>query len=228
MIVFDNVSLRYPYDEFSLFKDMSFTLDYGVNTVLCDTQSGTTSICKLLMKEDSPTNGKIFFDGVDIGGIANRSLGILYLPGNPSLFLNKSVKYNLEYPLRIRRTDKNQIKDAVLSVAEKVGISDLCVRVKKLSGYERKKAALARGLTIKRKAVLLDDFFEDSTETEDIASVLNLFTDSITVIFTSCPHLACGNTVVLDGGRVVYQGDSQTAKEKVSGLGWLNDSLKEL
>ncbi len=98
---------------------------------------------------------------------------------------------------------------------------------KKLSGYERKSGACPR-FNDKTQSGAFRRFFEDSTETEDIASVLNLFTDSITVIFTSCPHLACGNTVVLDGGRVVYQGDSQTAKEKVSGLGWLNDSLKEL
>lgn len=223
MITFQNVSFRYHYDEFVLLKNLSFELLDGVNTVLCDLQSGKSSICKLLTKEISPTVGSIYLNGIDISCITNKGLGILYLPSVPTFFENKSVLYNIAYPLKVRRADKTERLTKAKCIAEKLGIDNVDVKISKLTTDERKKAALARGLTVERKIILFDDFFD---ENDDVDYILNLFSADVKVILTSFTELARGHTVVLDGGVTAYCGNVKGACECVAQLEWLYDSLR--
>lgn len=220
MIVFDNVTLRYQYDEFELLKGVSFSLIDGVNTILADTQSGKTSVCKLLIKEVAPTHGQIFVDDVDISSITNANLDILYLPRNPAFFERRSVLYNIEYPLRVRKVPKDERQKRVLEVATRLNLEDLNKKVKKLSDEERKTVALVRGLTVSRKTVLFDDFL-DAANAEQIQQKIRLFDGATVVLITSDVELAMGNVVVLDGGKVVYQGDAEGARKTVADLHWL-------
>ena len=226
MIVFDNVTLRYPYDEFDLLKRASFTLQEGVNTVLADAQSGKSSICKLLLKDISATGGQIFVDGQEISSITNSNLDILYLPRNPVFFERKSIQYNLEYPLLVRKVEKPERKKRVREIAEQLDIPQLDVKVGKLSQEQRRNLALARGLTVKRKTVLFDGFFDgDTPDFKYINNVLRHFdtcAPSTLVIFTSDARLAMGNTVVLDGGVTVFEGCAEQAQQYVSNLYWIS------
>ena len=223
MIVFDNVWLRYHYDEFDLLKGASFSLVDGVNTVLCDYQSGKSSICKLLIRDFSPSNGRIFLDGQDVASITNANLDILYLPAKPAFFERRSVLYNVQYPLALRKVPKAERFAQAKQVAIELGVEDLNAKVKSLPTNERRRVALARGLTVKRKTVLFDDFFENNAQVD---ASLNLFSGATCVIFTSNPTLARGNVVVLDGGVAVYQGNAEGARALVEQLGWLaNEDL---
>ena len=221
MIVFDNVTLRYPYDEFDLLKGVSLTLHDGINTVLADAQSGKSSICKLLIKDIAPTSGHIFVDGLEISGITNSNLDILYLPRNPVFFERRSVQYNMEYPLKVRKVDKVDRRNRISELAAHFGLS-LDVQVRKLSIEQRRNLALARGLTVKRKIALFDGFFDFETlNYQYMNSILQHF--DTCVILTSDPRLAKGHTVVLDGGVTVYEGDAEQAKQIVGKLHWLGD-----
>lgn len=222
MIEFRHVALHYHYDEYALLKDLDFTLVEGVNTVLCDSQSGKSSICKLLTKQFIPTSGQIIVDGKDISCITNQGLGILYIPSNPSFFENRSVKYNVMYPLKVRKVDKKARLKRFDEVAEITGLHSADVKVKKLSASERKKTALARGLTVERSTVLLDDFCDAC----DIDDVIKLFDCTMIVIFTSDIALARGNVVVLDGGKTVYQGNVEGAKAIRNNLSWIIDLIR--
>ena len=226
MITFNDVTLRYHYDDFDLLKGANFTLIDGVNTVLADVQSGKSSVCKLLLKDVKATSGQILVDGQDISSITNANLDILYLPTNPAFFENRSVLYNIEYPLSVRKYPKAERQERAKQVAIELGIERLDVKLKTLTAHERKLVALARGLTVKRKTVLLDDFFTEQDGAEQIFKVLQYFDGATCVILTSDARLATGNVVVLDGGVTVYQGDAEGARQTVSNLGWLNDSLR--
>lgn len=220
MIEFSHVSLTYPYEEYALLKDLTFTLTEGVNTVLCDTQSGKSSICKLLTKQFAPTSGQIIVDGQEISCITNQGLGILYLSGNPTFFDNRSVRYNVTYPLKVRQLPKTERNKRFDEVAEQLVITNPDVKLKKLSLPERKRIALARGLTVERRTVLLDDFCND---TDSLDKTVALFGGATIVIFTSNVNLARGNVVVLDGGNTVYQGDAAGAAQCKQTLSWITD-----
>ena len=220
MIVFDSVTLRYPYDEFEVLKGASFTLHDGVNTVLVDVQSGKSSICKLLLKDIAPTSGQIFVDNKTISSITNSNLDILYLPRNPAFFKRKSVQYNMEYPLKVRKVGKRQRIERVKEIAAQFELP-LDVKVYKLSAQQQRTLALARGLTVKRKIALFDSFFDgDTSNNEYINNILQHF--ATCVILTSDPCIAKGHTVVLDGGKTAFEGDVEQAKQVVESLYWLS------
>ena len=231
MIIFDNVTLRYHYDDFDLLKGASFTLADGVNTVLADVQSGKSSICKLLTKDVAPTSGRITVDGQDIASITNSNLDILYLPTNPAFFENRSVQYNIEYPLRVRKYPKNERIERAIKAANELGIDELDAKVKSLPPEKRKLVALARGLTVKRKTVLFDDFFAFDGSSECLAemdNILQRFQGATCVILISDARLATGNTVVLDGGVAVYQGHADGARKIVGEMDWLVTKCSKL
>ena len=230
MIEFKDVTLKYHYDEFALLKGCSFTLKDGVNTILADVQSGKSSICKLLCKGVAATSGEIFVDGLEISSITNADLGILYLPSAPTFFENRSVRYNVEYALKVRKVAKSERRQRAEQTAAALGLDCLDVKVRKLDPAKRKLVALARGLTVERKVVLFDDFFEfcDGSESTlaHVHSVLNMFGDATCVILSSDRRLAMGNTVVLDYGVTVYQGDAEGAQGVVDSLQWLCENLR--
>ena len=230
MIEFKNVVLQYHYDDFALLKGVSFQLPAGVNTILADTQSGKSSICKLLTKDVVPTDGEIAIDGANISCITNADLGILYLPSKPVLFENRSARFNIEYPLKVRKVAKKQRKTVAEQIALSLQIDFLDEKVKKLSDEQRKIVALARGLTVKRKIVLFDDFFEVdedlSLSLAHIDGVLGMFNNATCVILTSDKRLARGNTVVMDGGLAVYVGEAGGAKSIVDNLVWIDERIR--
>lgn len=230
MIEFRDVNLRYHYDEFALLKGANFTLRDGLNSVLCDTQSGKSSICKLLIKEVAATGGQIFIEGLPISSITSADLGILYLPSAPAFFENRSVRFNVEYPLKVRKVGKPQRSQRAEAAAKLVGLDCLDEKVKKLDGKTRQLVALARGLTVERKVVLFDDFFEIDSDQESalarVGSVTELFENATCVILSSDKRLAMGNTVVIDGGVAVYQGDAEQAQRVIDGLGWIAESIR--
>ncbi len=204
MIVFDNVKYQYHYEQFPIFDGLSFTLHNGVNTILCDVQGGKTTICKILCNLIEPQSGKVTMQNFDL---CQKDNGVLHLPQKPTFFFNKSVGYNIAYPLKVRKIPKQQRKDLATQLANKFDLP-LDAKVKTLNHVDCKKLALARGLSVARKVVLFDDFFDDILQ---IKQTLPLFEGAICVILTSNPNLAQGHVVVLDGGKCAFEGHCQTA-----------------
>lgn len=212
MIVFDNVTYRYHYEQFELFKSLSFTLCDGVNTILCGEQGGKSSICKLLCNQITPQSGKITID--DIQCNATQDNGVLWLPKNPTFFDNRSVAYNIAYPLKVRKVVKEQRDIIARQLAEQFNLP-FNVKVKQLTDEQKRTLAVARGLAVDRKVVLFDDFFATK---QHLIQTLALFPDAIKVVLTSNTSLATGNTVVIDCGECIFQGDTEQAIAKCNGI----------
>ena len=227
-IEFRNVTYRYHYDNMDVLSGASFTLDEGVNTILCDIQSGKGTICKLILGNLAPTSGRVLLDGQDACNLPQKQLSALYLTDKPTFFVGRSVQYNLEYPCRVRKTLK-QNGDKIAELAQQFGLADLMRnKVKTLTPPQKLALSVARGLTVARQLVLLDGFFDDTNVTDDpqlgFPRVLDNF-PCTKVVLTTNPALAIGHTVVLDGGACVYEGDGKLAQEVVSNLGWLADKI---
>lgn len=229
MIEFQNVSFKYHYEQFSLFENLSFTLTDGTNTVLCDVMSGKSTLCKMILGLQKPDSGKIIVDGKDI--CLNKKFNAtdaLLLPSRPVFFQNKTVRYNLQYPLRVRKQKADA--DALYELACQFGLSAVWnQKVRTLSPVLQKKLAIARGLTVPRKIVLFDGFFDDTmNDCLSTEEVLRLFDCKMKVVLTDDSSLAVGHTVVLDGKTCVFQGNADEAKRIAYNLGWLSEKLKGL
>lgn len=224
-IEFDAVTLRYHYDEFDVLSDATFTLCESVNTVLCDIQSGKSTICKLILGNLAPTRGRVLLDGRDACKLPKSDVNALYLTDKPAFFQNKSVLYNLQYPSRVRKILK-QNGETISRLAEEFGLTAvLNNKVKSLSFDQKLVLSLARGLSVKRNVVLFDGFFDDTNLEQtypelSVANILQKF-GCTAVLLTTRAEIATGNTVVLDGGKCVYCGDEQSAAKTLEQLEWL-------
>jgi len=224
-IDFDAVTLRYHYDDYDVLCGAAFELNEGTNTVLCDVQSGKSTICKLILGNLAPTQGRVLLDGRDACKMPKSQINALYLTDKPTFFQNRSVLYNLQYPSRVRKILK-QNGENVARLAEEFGLTAvLDSKVKSLSFEQKLALSLARGLSVKRDVVLFDGFFDDTNLVQtcpelSLQNVLPKF-DCTVVLLTVRAELATGNTVVLDGGKCVYRGDPETARQVVADLEWL-------
>ncbi len=205
MIVFDKVTYCYHYEDFDLFKQLSFTLDEEVNTILCGEQGGKSSICKLLCNEISPKSGNVTIFGIQCN--ANKDNGVLWLPKEPTFFENRTTLFNVAYPLQVRKVAKLQREIIANQLLEQFDLPSN-VKVKKLSAEQKRNLAIARGLSVERKVVLLDDVAQDK---QQLQHILELFPDAVKVILTSKYSLATGHTVVIDCGECVFEGQPEEA-----------------
>lgn len=219
-IGFCDVSFRYHYDDFAIFDGLTFALSAPMSSVWCDVQSGKGTLCKLLTGELKPNKGKILFDEIPSESITPDERGILYLTKDGVFFEHKSVLDNVAYPLAVRKVDKKSRLATAAEMLDKMGIIGLAnVKLCKLNVAERRLVALARGLTVPRKIVLFDDFFEygkhdePTFDTYDISAVSALWQDATKVVLTADKRLLTGESVVLDGGKCVFCGNAQDAAD---------------
>jgi lipopolysaccharide export system ATP-binding protein len=87
-------------------------------------------------------------------------LGIGYLPQEPSVFRNLTVRENLELVLEERGLDQKGRKEIVDHLIEEFGIAEIAhVRGNSLSGGERRRVEIARSLATMPDFILLDEPF---------------------------------------------------------------------
>ncbi len=131
----------------------------GSFTVLCGPpRSGKSVLLRLLVGLEQPSSGRILFDGRDITGVpaADRTLG--YVPQSFALFPHVSVFDNIAYPLALQGVARPEVARRVTQAAELLHIGSLLhKRPAQLSGGEKQRAAIARGILKNADIFILDD-----------------------------------------------------------------------
>ena len=162
MIKFDSVSIQYVKEYFALYN---FSTEINSHTLLVgDDYVGSSAIMRLLAKIDNTYSGNIFIDETNIKNIKDKDLNIAYVPQIPYLFKHKSIEKNLAFPLKIRKFDKNYIKNAVNLAFEDYNLNDFNKKISKVTLSEQKILTLIRASLWQPKYVLLENFFEDLNE----------------------------------------------------------------
>jgi len=188
----------------------------GSFTVLCGPpRSGKSVLLRLLAGLEAPDAGRILFDGRDITALpaAERTLG--YVPQSFALFPHLSVFNNIAYPLALQGVAKPEIARRVTQAAELLRIGALLQkRPAQLSGGEKQRAAIARGILKNADIFILDDplvgldfklrerLMDDLKEMRRAlkATFLYATSDSLEAL-TMAEELA-----VLDAGRLIQAG----------------------
>lgn len=182
-------------------------------TVLCGPQgSGKSVLLRLLVGLEQPTSGRILFDGRDITDIpaARRSIG--YVPQSFALFPHMSVFDNIAYPMALQGVARGEIARRVAQVAEVLRLGSLLQkRPSQLSGGEKQRSAIARGMLKNADLFLLDDPLVglDFKLRESLMEDLKAMRADLgaTFLYATSDSLEALNMaedlVVLDRGRVV-------------------------
>lgn len=192
-ICFRNVS--YSYNNYSnVIDNLSFNIKSGEHTLLNGISgSGKSTICKLLYKENYNYQGEILIDNCNIKDLSLGSIrdSILYVSQNEELFTG-SIKDNI---LMGRDVSDNLFQE-VASICELESIvskksmrydSLVEVSAKNISGGEKQRIILARGLLKNANIIILDEALSEvdkDLESKIIKNIKKYFHDK-TIIYIS-------------------------------------------
>jgi len=195
--------------------------------------AGKTTLFEIILGLVVPDSGNVFLDSKNITHlpIHKRALnGLAYLPQEPSVFRNLSVKDNLKMIADLLKIEDADQKIKV--IMEEFGLDNLMHQKSySLSGGEKRKLEFARTLITDPKVILLDEPFVgiDPITVKDIQEIIRkLAKTGISIIVTdhSVDEIAqvVDELYVLHKGEVIANGIPQEVlndtKVKENYLGW--------
>ena len=168
-IVFEHLTKRFPNrnkrikDEVVAVSDFNFTIPDGkLVGLLGPSGCGKSTALNLICGLEKPTEGRIYFEDLDVTDLEpeNRGVGLVFQ--NYALYPHLAVRQNIRFPLENLRGDKKLSKEAmeekVLAAARLVQIEALLDRKpNEMSGGQQQRVAIARALVKVPKVLLLDE-----------------------------------------------------------------------
>lgn len=168
MIEVKNLFLSYTKDYFSLY-DVNLKLSSGEKVVLCGKkESGKSSLLRVITGLEKPFSGNVYYKNIPVEKIDfSKDISLAYLPSKPLFIEGKTVKQNLEYPLKIRKINKQIIEVKMKNVIKSFDLETILgMKMKNLSHYNRVKVALARFALRNIDIFVIDDIFGELNEGE--------------------------------------------------------------
>ena len=163
MIKLEHVDKKYEAGVQAL-KDLSLHIKQGEFVfIVGDSGSGKSTLIKLLLKELSPTGGKIIVNGRDLAGVSHRHIpeyrrkvGVVFQDFR--LLQDRNVYDNVTFAMRVVEAGTKEIKKRVPYVLSLVGLAAKYKAFpKQLSGGEQQRVAIARALVNRPKIILADE-----------------------------------------------------------------------
>ena len=216
MIQFDNVSKVYPPEAVGV-KSVNLRIRPGeFVSVIWQSGTGKTTLVRLLIAEERPSQGKIFVGGWDITRIRGRDIpalrrqiGVVFQ--DFKLLPQKTVWENISFALECAGTSSRRIKTVVPQVLRIVGLETKSGRYpRQHSGGEQQRVAIARSLVHRPKILVADEPTGnlDSLNTREIMDLLQKINEFGTTILLVTHNREVVNSlrrrvVTLDSGTVV-------------------------
>ena len=127
-------------------------------TILGGSGCGKSTLLRMLAGFETPSEGQIIIDGVDMASIPAYDRPINMMFQSYAVFPHMTVEQNIGYGLKKDKLGKAEIATRVKDMLELVQLSELAKRKPHhLSGGQRQRVALARALIKQPKVLLLDE-----------------------------------------------------------------------
>lgn len=161
LLELENVTRQ--YGEVKALAGASLSVDRGeIVGLLGPSGAGKTTLLRMAGLLESPTSGRVVFDGRTAHAGKKESLALrrrmAMILQKPVVF-SGSVMRNATYGLRVRGYPEDQARRLVEPVLESVGLSEMTDRqASTLSGGEVQRLAFARATVLEPELLLLDEF----------------------------------------------------------------------
>lgn len=223
MIYFDKVSKRYAHGQAGALEDISFQV--GPNefvSIVGHSGAGKTTLLKMLIAEDQPTDGKVFFESLDVHKIPRsklpqyrRKIGTVFQ--DFKLLPHKTAYENIAFAMEANGRSDDEIAENVPQALELVDLEDKIWNFPgELSGGEKQRVAIARAIVNQPEIIIADEPTGnlDPIATYEVVQILRKINDlGTTVIMTT--H----NKGVIDelGRRVITMDDGRIVRDDNEG-----------
>ncbi|HET7568295.1 MAG TPA: sn-glycerol-3-phosphate ABC transporter ATP-binding protein UgpC [Gaiellaceae bacterium] len=157
-ILLDNVSKVYGGDVVAV-DGVSLEIEAGEFLVLVGPSGcGKSTLLRMVAGLEEVTSGSIWIDERDVTDLPPRARDIAMVFQTYALYPHMTVRENLGYGLRVRKTPKAEIRERVERVAGMLGLERLLDRrPAALSGGQRQRVAMGRAIVREPKAFLMDE-----------------------------------------------------------------------
>jgi len=216
MIYFDKVSKVYSDNSVAL-KEVTFTIEpKEFVSIVGHSGAGKTTLLKMILAEEQPTAGRVFFESVDVhnlrGGELNRirrRIGMVFQ--DYRLLPAKTAYENIAFAMEAVGRTEEEIESDVPHVLELVDISHKMWNFPhELSGGERQRVAIARAIVNQPDVLIADEPTGnlDPINTYEVVQILKKINDlGTTVILTThnkgVIDLLGKRVITLDRGRII-------------------------
>jgi len=216
MITFQDVSKVYNHHSVAL-EDVSFKINPNeFVSIVGRSGAGKSTIIKLLIGEEKPTKGRIFFGQYEVNKLKNselpalrRHIGIVFQDFR--LLPNKTAYENVAFALEVAGRPSSEIRDLVPQVLDMVGLADKAKNFPhELSGGEKQRVAIARAMIHRPEVIIADEPTGnlDPFHTAEIINLLLKINDLGTTVILATHDKEIINSlekrvITLDHGRII-------------------------
>lgn len=222
MIYFDKVTKVYPNESVAL-ENVTLTIQpKEFVSVVGHSGAGKTTLIKLILGEEQPSEGAVYFESVNIHSLKKekitkyrRRVGTIFQDFR--LLKNLTVYENIAFAMEVcGRTDED-IEADVPHVLELVGLSSKMMSFPhQLSGGEKQRVAIARAIVNQPDIIIADEPTGnlDPVSTYEIVQILKKINDLGTTII-----LTTHNKGIIDsiGKRVITMEKGRVARDDKEG-----------
>jgi multiple sugar transport system ATP-binding protein len=119
---------------------------------------GKSTVLRMIAGLEELTGGTVSIGGRVVNDVAPKDRDIAMVFQSYALYPHMSVRQNLEFGLKLRKTPREEMDRRVLEAAEILGISEFLDRKpKQLSGGQRQRVAVGRAIVRKPAVFLFDE-----------------------------------------------------------------------
>ncbi|MBI3480195.1 MAG: ABC transporter ATP-binding protein [Nitrosomonadales bacterium] len=184
-----NVTRR--FGDFVAVEDVSLNIEAGeFFTLLGPSGCGKTTLLRMIAGFDLPDAGQILLDGKDLSDTPPEKRPLHTVFQSYALFPHMTVAENITFPLKMSRCSPKETRTRLQEALDQMRLTGKADKYPhELSGGEKQRVALARGLINRPRLLLLDESLAalDAKLREEVqVELINLQRDvGITFIFVT-------------------------------------------
>lgn len=222
MIIYHSVTKLYPPKTVAV-RDISFHIEPGeFVSLIGKSGAGKTTLLKLLLGEEKPTKGQVFFENQDVHQLGSGNLSILRrnigaVFQGYRLLDAKTVYENISYVMEVMGIQDEIIKRDVREILDLVNLHDKAEQFpSQLSGGERQRVAIARALIHRPQVIVADEPTGnlDPYHTRDILQLLLKINELHTTVLLATHNKDAINGL---GKRVITLEDGVVIRDEEKG-----------
>jgi cell division transport system ATP-binding protein len=216
MIYFDRVSKVYADDSVAL-DEVSFSVEPGeFISFVGHSGAGKTTLVKMLLAEEKPSSGSVFFESVNVHEVAQNKIGDLRRKIGTvfqdfRLLPQKTAFENIAFAMEAAGRSEAEIHSDVPHVLELVDLGDKMNNFPdELSGGEQQRVAIARAIVNQPDVIVADEPTGnlDPVNTFEVIQILKKINDLGTTILLTTHNKGVIDSlrkrvITMDRGKIV-------------------------